>query len=151
MRITLEEILKFNPCKDRIDNFTRHYPNYSGSVREFLSLDNITYADKVWVCARLMSPNQRFTFAKTCALSVLSIYETAFPYDHAPRNLLAYLGTIEDVDDITRDQFQEINTRAYAATSASVYAATNASAYAASAGTQQELNLIFLCEIMETV
>lgn len=53
MRITMEMIEEMNPCVDRLNNFKTHYPNFDGSLAEFVVLDKISEWDKVWVCRHL--------------------------------------------------------------------------------------------------
>lgn len=108
MKITVDKVQSLNPCEDRFLNFTTYYPSFEGSVVEFLSLDNITHSDKVWVCVRLMTRNQKFYWAKACARSVLSIFEDKRPNDSRVRELLDYLDTIENVEKITSYQLTKI-------------------------------------------
>ena len=43
--ITIIKVKELNPCDDRFNNFTKEYPNYSGTLREFLKLDKISYVE----------------------------------------------------------------------------------------------------------
>jgi hypothetical protein len=145
MKITLKKIEKLNPCKDRLENFVKHNPDFKGSVRDFLSLDTITYSDKTWVCARLMTGNQRFYWARACARSVLEIFEVRRPNDSRVRELLDYLDTIKNIEKSTSAQISKIRDLHDAAYD-------DAAAYAAAAYVlvqQEEYNLIILAEIME--
>lgn len=69
MRVTIKKIMKLNPCKDRLDNFNKHYPNFSGSLEKFFSLDEITHHDKLWVALRLASHDTRVVFTMDCAFA----------------------------------------------------------------------------------
>ena len=75
MQITTELIKSFKPCADRFNNFKSNYPNYNNKLEDFLSLDKISFNDKIWVSVRLMTDEQKITYALKCAESVLHIYE----------------------------------------------------------------------------
>ncbi len=130
LNITVDKIAAFNPCENRFSNFKKHYPFFSGSVENFLSLDNITHQDKVWVCVRMMSRNQRFYWARACALSVLEIFEAKYPDDKRVRELLDFLGTIPDVTKMSEVELTKLRILRSAAAAAS---AAYAAAYAAAA------------------
>ena len=129
---------------------------FNGSIKDFLSLDNITYPDKVWVCTRLMTRNQKFQFAVACATSVIDIFNVKYPTDSRMRDLITFMqqiSNIETLSDENREKLFKLRADAavYAA-DAAAYAAVYAAAYAADARTQQEeLNLIILLEVMEIV
>jgi hypothetical protein len=53
MNINTKVIQSFNPCQDRLDNWTAHYSDFNGSIQEFLDLSEITRSDKRWVLFRL--------------------------------------------------------------------------------------------------
>lgn len=131
---------------------------------------NITYNDKMWVCTRLMTRNQKFQFAIACAESVLHIFESRRPEDTRVRDLIDFMKTIPNVEtmsDDTRSKLLELRnnardaaaayaatayaTDAYAATT--IYATTYATsaAYATDRVYQENLNLILLADIMENV
>lgn len=75
MLVTTNKVKNLNPCNDRFNNFTKKYPNYSGTLREFLKLDKITYDDKVWVFTRLLDKDTLVKWAIKCAESVKYIYD----------------------------------------------------------------------------
>jgi len=85
MIINKEIIEKLNPCKDRFDNFVNNNPDFDGDLQAFLSLDNITYSDKVWVVTRLFTKEQNVHWSLLCASSVLSNFESVYPDDKRPR------------------------------------------------------------------
>lgn len=175
MKITTENVASLNPCASRLQNFKDHYPNFSGSVQDFLSLDNITYSDKVWVCVRLMTRNQKFYWARACAFSVLEIFEAKHPDDRRVRDLLDFLNKIENIETLTVKNIEELRQLRIAAATAVgsaafatayvAFTAADACAATACAGAfvdactatvdangrliQEELNLILLKEIME--
>ena len=171
MRVNVEIIRKMNPCKNRFDdNFLIHYPNFDSDLEDFLSLDEITYDDKIWVCKKLLNKNQLVHFAVLCAQSVLSIYQNKYPNDLRVKNCLDYLATITDFTDLDNYQREKLlnfrkecrNTAdaaayaadyaAYAAYTADDAAYADYAAYAAYAAayaadvrkTQEDLNLQFL-------
>jgi hypothetical protein len=62
-------ILSLHPCKCRLVNYINHYKDWSGTWSEFLELEHITTADKLWVFSQRISgiqPEQRL-FALICA------------------------------------------------------------------------------------
>jgi hypothetical protein len=73
MQITVENVQALNPCQSRFENFTKEYPGFNSSHQMFLSLEKITYSDKVWVMTRLMSHKQNSLWAAACAESVLHL------------------------------------------------------------------------------
>ena len=138
MLINKEVIEKFHPCKDRLSNFTIKYPEFNGNLKEFLSLDKITYKDKVWVSVRLMTKTQKVKFSIKCAESVLHLFESKFPNNKSPRECLEYLKTFNSFENLTQEQKNQIwkvRNAAYAAAANAAdaaYAASDA-AYAAAA------------------
>ncbi len=75
MLITTQIVSELNPCEDRFNNFTKEYTNYSGTLRDFLKLENITYNDKVWVFTRLLDKDTLVKWSIECAESVKHIYD----------------------------------------------------------------------------
>jgi hypothetical protein len=129
MRITKKLIEKMNPCKNRFENFTSNYPDYDDELSNFLALENITYSDKVWVCTRLLTRNQLVHWSIMCAESVKQIFEARYPENKAVSNLLTFMKGVEDFENMTgpqRDELSRLRGAAYAA-----YAADAAAAYAA--------------------
>ena len=135
MLITQEVISKFSPCKNRFDNFISNYPDFNGELKEFLSLDKITYSDKMWVSFRLMTKTQKVKFAIKCAESVLYRFESKYPNDKRPGECLEYLKTYESFENLTQEQKDKIWEVRRAAADAAAYAADAAAAdaYAAAA------------------
>ena len=121
-------IAKLNPCESRFNNFKKHYPNYEGDFRDFLSLENITYNDKVWVASRILNRNQLVHWSIFCAESVKPIFENKYPDNKCLTILLDYLKSIPDFNNLSAEvkkKIWELQRPAYAA----AYAA--AEAYAA--------------------
>ncbi len=131
MKITVDTIAKLNPCESRFGNFKENYPNFEGTLTDFISLDKITYDDKVWVAIRLLSKNQLVEWSVACAESVKHIFESRYPENKSVSNLLDYMKTIEDYERLTAGQHQELldlrrdaADAAYAATYAATIVAT---------------------------
>jgi hypothetical protein len=83
--ITLETIKALKPCKDRLDNYVKHYSEKSFTHSQFMGLKNITQEDKIWAALRLI-PQAKLRFAAAdIAESVLDIYEAKYPNDNKPR------------------------------------------------------------------
>ncbi|MGL4335379.1 MAG: putative immunity protein [Turicibacter sp.] len=78
-------IKALNPCTSRFDNFITYYPDFNGNLQNFLTLDEITYSDKVWVFTRLFTKEQNVKWSLLCASSVLKNFEVAYPNDNRPR------------------------------------------------------------------
>jgi hypothetical protein len=133
--ITIDAVAALNPCSDRFNNFTDNNPGFSDTVESFLSLDNITYSDKVWVMTKFMTKKQKILWAVACAYSVLVLFEMRRPNNNAPRKVLEFLSTIKNVDSLTEIQLVELRNLRNAAAAAATYAATYADADAAAAAT----------------
>jgi hypothetical protein len=114
--ITLETIKALKPCKDRLDNYVKHYSERSFTHGQFMGLKNITPEDKIWVALRLI-PQAKLRFAAAdIAESVLDIYEAKYPNDNRPRLAI----------EAARNGSAAARAAAYAA-----YAAAHDAAYAA--------------------
>lgn len=85
MIINHEIVKALKPCKNRYSNFLQHYPNFDNNAANFLELENISYHDKVWVLARLMTKEQNVEWSIMCAESTLHLFETVYPNDGRPR------------------------------------------------------------------
>ena len=75
MQINKEIIERLNPCSNRFNNYLKYYASNNSTLSEFLSLDKISYNDKVWVMTRLLTKEQNRTWALLIAESVLHYYE----------------------------------------------------------------------------
>lgn len=89
MIITTEYIKSLNPCPNRLDNYLKHYPSFEGHLTSFLDLENITYADKVWVFFRSIPKTVRPLVAADIAELVLHVYESEYPNDYRPREAIS--------------------------------------------------------------
>ena len=176
MRISTAIIKELKPCKDRLENYLKHYQDFDGTLEDFILLDKITYNDKVWVFNRLASKEQNVKWALLCASSILHIFEDKFPNDKRPRVALeaieAWLNnpTKENAANAANDAAYAAANAAYAANAYSAayaayaaYAAANAAnaanaaAYAAYAAAnaaavrinQEEVNLMFMIDALK--
>jgi hypothetical protein len=136
MKINKELLKTFNPCSDRWKNFLEYYSNFNGSFDEFIDLENCSYDDKIWVARKVLNKNQLVHFGLLCAESVLSIFENKYPKDKRVGDCIRYLMTIDNFENITDKQREEIlkhRSAADAAADAAAYAAyaADAAAYAA--------------------
>jgi hypothetical protein len=131
VKLTVETIKALNPCKSRLDNFTQHYPAFKGDLIDFLSLEQITPQDKVWVAVKIVPRQILEVFAIDCAFSAQK-YSDADAAD-AAADAAAYAA------EATAD----------AAAEAAAYAAADAAAYAAARNQERENQvdaLIHLCK-----
>jgi hypothetical protein len=127
--ITLETIKALKPCKDRLDNYVKHYSERSFTHGQFMGLKNITQKDKIWVALRLI-PQAKLRFAAAdIAESVLDIYEAKYPNDNRPR--LAIEAARNGSADDARAAYAA--RAAYDAAAAAAAAAAHDAAYAAHA------------------
>lgn len=70
MKITLNKIKKLEPDEDRLNNFIKHYPNFSGSLKQFIELENISYIDKMFVVTNLFTKEQNMKYLQLCVESM---------------------------------------------------------------------------------
>ena len=145
IKINKNVIKKFNPCKERFDNYLEHYSTFNGSFDDFLDLDKISYFDKIWIAKKVLNKNELVHFAVLCAQSVLSIYENKYPNDSRVRDCIEYMMNITDfsnLDPTKLNKLKELRSAAYAAYKAACAAADDANDAARKA--QEDLNLSFL-------
>lgn len=86
--ISLDYIKSLNPCGDRLENYLKHYSDFSGSLNDFLDLTEITFKDKIWVSVRYLTKENCQELSITCAELVLPIFEKKYPSDSRPRNAI---------------------------------------------------------------
>jgi hypothetical protein len=128
--INRELIATLSPCRDRFDNYIKHYGDRNFTKRQFMGLRNITHEDKLWVAFRLMPKENLRLAAADIAELVLPIYEKAYPNDNRPRKAIEAARNGDR--DAARDAAYAARDAAYAAYAArdAAYAAAYA-AYAA--------------------
>lgn len=134
MKINKAVIKKMKPCQDRFDNFLVCCPGFDGNLQEFLSLDEITYNDKVWAVTRLLTKTQSIHWAIMMADSVKHIFNEKYLGDKSVDNLINYLKSGLDFEKLSVEESAEIDRlRAAANSYAASYASSYAAAYAAHA------------------
>ncbi len=125
-------IKALNPCQDRLDNWLSNYGHTRHlTLREFLSLTEITHEDKLWVVLKLVDNDTKVIFALDCAFAA---------YDYA--------ANVTYAADAAAYAANAVYCAAYATYA---YAAANAAYCAAAAASKQEQNrqleaLIYLIE-----
>ena len=126
--VNQKAIAKLNPCKERFDNYIKHYGDRDFTTRQFMGLKNITHSDKLWVAFRMMNRSQINEAVADIAESVLHFYKSKHPGDRRVRECIEAIREYKK-GGITREQLEVKRSDAYAA----VYAADAAAAYAADA------------------
>lgn len=155
IRINTKLIEKFNPCKDRFDNWKASYNAFDNDILEFLYLENISATDKIWVSVRLLPRELLEYFAIDRAVNAAvysyeadviyapaSAYAAAYAADYAAT--AAYEACAAYYDD-------DATTPAVYAACAASYAVAAIYAYAPSAAAEKEREnqvdcLIYLIE-----
>jgi len=88
--INKKYLKSLKPCEDRWRNYLTHYSDFEGEIIDFLTLNELSVEDKMWVCLRLetlpLNVIQEFGFR--CAEKVLSNFESKFPDDNRPREAI---------------------------------------------------------------
>jgi hypothetical protein len=97
-KISVKTIAKLNPCKDRFNNYLKHYSDKTFTPKQFMGLRNISHNDKIWVGVRLMDKKLLRFAAADIAELVLPIFEQQHPNDNRPR--LAILAARAKILDI---------------------------------------------------
>ena len=132
-----KDIIKaLNPCNDRFNNYLKHYSDFSNTLQDFLSLDNITYSDKVWVITKLFTKEQNVAWSIKCAESVLSNFESVYPNDKRPRQALkaaqAYLNNpCEETQSAAESAAESAARSAWSAAWAAAWSAAESAARSA--------------------
>ncbi len=75
MKITREYLQQFDPCSDRWNNYLKHYSDWSGTLLEFLELENISIGDKFWLAFKDIPELEKLQreFAILCAARAVDI------------------------------------------------------------------------------
>jgi hypothetical protein len=71
-----------------MDNFDKLYPNYNAKLSDLLSLDDISYDDKVWLATRVAPLKTLQQWSIECAEYVLENFEKKFPSDSRVRDCI---------------------------------------------------------------
>jgi hypothetical protein len=128
MKINTDIIKALNPCKDRYDNWVKHYPKFNKDTLDFLELKNITASDKIWVSVRVLPKELVDVFAIDCAFRAYVAAATCAAAtcvaDYAADAAAAYAAS---------SAAYAADAAAYAAAAAADYAAADAADAAAAA------------------
>ncbi len=120
IKITREFLEKFNPCKNRWDNYLKHYRDWSGTLLEFLELDKISIEDKHWLINQSIPELEKIQreYALMCASRTIDNCNIVEVHEYFSLILFAH----------NEDILQEIKTDAAyrEASSAAYWAADNA-------------------------
>ncbi len=71
LSINTKVIAALNPCRDRFNNWLKHYEAADLDILEFLALDEITASDKIWVSVRVLPIQLVEIFAIDCAVKTV--------------------------------------------------------------------------------
>ncbi len=138
IKISRSTISVLRPCKDRLDNYVKHYADREFTPRQFMGLKHITHKDKLWVAFRSLNQKSISLACADIAESVLHIYEKRYPNDKRPRDCIEAVRLYAN-GNITRETLLERRKDAAAAAYAAAYDAyAAAAAYAASSRSLQE-------------
>src|ERR1035437_875800 len=127
MKINKEIIKAFNPCREGYEWYLKDGTEDSNETTEKLIVHNLEWAN--WLTARLLSKDNKISYAIFAAEQVLCICEEKYPEDKRPRK------AIEAAQAYLENQTEE-NSRAANAAADAATNATNAVANAAFADTQ---------------
>ena len=131
--MNLQEIKDLDPCTDRWENLIKHYPNWSGSLLEFMELELIPDKDKVWLFSYTESVNDSIKreFAFICAEIAMQYTNKAEIHEFHILNLLDYNSSTFD-----SAAYYAANSAANSAAHSTVdYTANHAAYYAADSTT----------------
>ena len=65
--ITTGIIKNLKPCASRFENYLNYYENRVFTYVQFISLDEISFEDKVWILTRLMTLENMILFSQDAA------------------------------------------------------------------------------------
>ena len=88
MKITVKKIESYNPCKSGIDDFKSKHPKFNDKLTVLLSLDDISYNDKVWLACKVVDIKTLQQWGVECAEMVLQYFEEVIPSDRRVRDCL---------------------------------------------------------------
>ncbi len=129
LKVTTAIISKLRPCESRFENWKSHYDTFAGDVIDFLSLDQITARDKIWVCLQILPRDLVETHAVNSAFNAV-----AYP---AATAAVAY-PTATDADAAAADASDAATAADAAAAAAYAFDAAYAAAAAAAAAMDAE-------------
>lgn len=152
MIITNKYIKTFNPCKDRMDNFDKLYPKYNSKLSDFLSLDDISYSDKIWLASRVAPLKTLQQWSVECAEYVLENFEKKFPSDRRVRNYIEVTKKVitgELEKSAARSAESAAWSVAWSAAESAAWSARSAAWSAESAEEQEVINLSILIALLK--
>ena len=82
MKITIDIIEKHNACEDGINKFKHQYPNYDDTLINLLSLEDVSYSDKVWLVSNVVGKDVLIQWSIECSEYVADSYNKLFPNDN---------------------------------------------------------------------
>jgi len=86
--LTAQYIRTLNPCSSGIESFERNYPGFKGTLCELLSLENVSYNDKIWLAEKVINIKTLQQWSVECAEHVLDNYESQYPNDSRVRDCI---------------------------------------------------------------
>lgn len=76
--INSETLRQLNPCSDRFNNWKKYYKHTNCTIIEFLSLDKITFNDKMWVLTQVLDSKILNEFRTRCLFRVVGYRESGY-------------------------------------------------------------------------
>ena len=80
--VTIDKIKRLNPCQGGIDNFESKYPGYNNTLEHLLSLEDISYSDKIWLATKVLDKMTLVQWSLDCATFVVDNFNKEFPNDN---------------------------------------------------------------------
>ena len=138
--MNLQEIKNLEPCIHRWENLIKHYPNWSGSLLEFMELKLISDKDKVWLFNHTKSVNDSIKkeFAFICAEIAMQYTDKEAIHEFHILNLLDYISNSFDCAANYAANSAAYCVANYAANYAAYSAADHAAYYAADSTADSE-------------
>ena len=82
MKINIDLIKSFNPCKKGIELFESKYPKYNDSLVNLLLLEDVSYSDKAWLVTAVVDIKILQQWSVECAEYVVDNYNKVYPNDN---------------------------------------------------------------------
>lgn len=108
MKISTELFAKITPSDPITKNFIKLYPHFLGNIDDLIFLDKIGCLDKLWLFLKLMNKNQLVKFSRNRVESVYHIFEKNRPEDKRIINLLNFIDTINDFENLSSEETKNI-------------------------------------------
>jgi hypothetical protein len=154
MRITIDDVLRLNPCKD----YDSARLEQLAAGRESVTLTEITelpipFEDILWVVTRLLSgkhDRELRLFACDCAEHVLPLFEEKHPDDTIPREAINVARRYAN-GEATENELAVASDAACAAASAAAWASDVLAASDAASAAEQKWQLNKLREYLKEI